>query len=71
MRFEGVGLASVKAAIVLVPSYLAAFLTEQMVWVVPTLAASSFMAATLRPVEVAQRTEQDGASGEDGPSVDG
>ena len=39
--------ASIKAAIVLVPSYLAAYLTEAMVWVVPTLAAASFFAGTI------------------------
>lgn len=39
--------AILKAAVVLVPSYLAAYLTDKMVWVVPTLAASSFFAATI------------------------
>ena len=37
--------AAIKAAIVLVPSYLAAWLTDKMVYVVPTLAAASFFAA--------------------------
>lgn len=45
--------ASIKAAIVLVPSYTAAFLTEQMVYVVPMLAATSFFAGT---VDLKQRT---------------
>lgn len=39
--------AMLKAAIVLVPSYTAAFLTEKMVYVVPTLAAAGFFASTL------------------------
>ena len=40
-------LATLKAAIVLVPSYTAAHLTEQMVWVVPTLVAAGFFAASI------------------------
>lgn len=36
-----------KALIVLLPSYLVAFLTDKMVYVVPTLAAASFFAASL------------------------
>tara|TARA_R110000737_G_scaffold9966_1_gene25751 strand:- start:8 stop:262 length:255 start_codon:yes stop_codon:yes gene_type:complete len=39
--------ASIKAAIVLVPSYIMAYLTEQMVYVVPMLAATSFFAGTV------------------------
>ena len=39
--------ASIKAAIVLVPSYVVAYLTEQMVYVVPMLAATSFFAGTV------------------------
>ncbi|MDA7430350.1 hypothetical protein PGB28_17960 [Primorskyibacter aestuariivivens] len=51
--------AAFKAAIVLVPSYLAAYLTEKMVWVVPTLAASSFFAATIGMDETALRRRID------------
>ena len=39
--------ATVKAMIVLVPTYTAAYLTEKMVWVVPTLAAAGFFAGTV------------------------
>lgn len=39
--------AALKALVVLVPSYTAAYLSDKMVWVVPTLAASSFFAATI------------------------
>jgi hypothetical protein len=35
-----------KAAIILVPSYTVAFLTEMMVYVVPTLAAAGFVASS-------------------------
>lgn len=41
-------IAVLRAAIVLIPSYLVAFLTDKMVYVVPTLAAASFLAATLK-----------------------
>ena len=39
--------ATIKALIVLVPTYTAAYLTEKMVWVVPTLAAAGFFAGTV------------------------
>ena len=53
--------ASIKAAIVLLPSYLAAYLTEQMVWVVPTLAAASFFAGTIQIGEapIRRRVDED------------
>ncbi|WP_164658652.1 hypothetical protein [Tropicibacter sp. Alg240-R139] len=41
-----------KAAIVLVPSYAAAYLTEKMVYVVPTLAAAGMFAATIDEKDV-------------------
>lgn len=73
MRVEGIEIALTKAAVVLAPSYLAAFLTEQMVWVGPTLAASSFVAASLHPAaEVERRTEEEvDAHGEDASSAEG
>lgn len=40
--------ALIKAAIVLIPSYSAAYLTDKMVYVVPTLAAAGFFAASLK-----------------------
>jgi len=46
-RWLHVKLATAKAAIVLIPSYSAAFFTDKMVWVVPTLAAASFFAGTI------------------------
>ncbi len=39
--------AAIKAMIVLIPTYTMAFLTEKMVWVVPTLAAAGFFAGTI------------------------
>ena len=51
--------ATFKAAIVLVPSYTAAFLTEQMVYVVPMLAATSFFAGTVDLNQTATRRRVD------------
>lgn len=57
--------ATLKAAIVLIPSYMAAYLTEQMVWVVPTLAAASFFAGTVRldRGKLRRRVEEDDIEG--------
>ena len=54
--------ASIKAGIVLLPSYAAAWLTEQMIYVVPTLAAASFFASALQIDEGgSRRVDDDGA----------
>ena len=47
--------ALLKAGIVLLPSYLAAWLTGQMVWVVSTLVAATFFAAT---VDLSRRVDE-------------
>lgn len=54
-------LAMLKAGIVLGPSYMAAYLTDKMVWVVPTLAASSFFAASIgtSDQQLRQRLDED------------
>ncbi|PCI05265.1 MAG: hypothetical protein COB78_01220 [Hyphomicrobiales bacterium] len=39
--------ALIRAFIVLIPSYSVAYLTDKMVYVVPTLAAAGFLAASL------------------------
>ena len=60
-------LAAIKAAIVLVPSYLAAYLTDKMVYVVPTLAAAGFFAANIDLVSkpIIRRLDEDGSEYED------
>ena len=58
-------LALAKAAIVLGPSYSAAWLTDKMVYVVPTLAAASFFAATIVLDDQAIRRNVDDADGQD------
>ena len=60
-------LAALKAAIVLGPSYTAAYLTDKMVWVVPTLAATSFFAAGIGidDTQTARRIDEDADGVED------
>lgn len=64
--------AVLKAIVVLVPSYTAAYLSDKMVWVVPTLAASSFFAATigLKDEAVARRVDEDPQDNEETDHVD-
>ncbi|MEL6235454.1 MAG: hypothetical protein AAFR46_13710 [Pseudomonadota bacterium] len=51
---------SVKSAIVLVPSYFAAYTTEKMVWVVPTLVAAGFFANGVSlPSKTKHRLDED------------
>ena len=44
--------------IVLVPSYTVAYITDKMVYTIPTLAAATFIAASLRPTTV-PRVDED------------
>ena len=62
-------IAALKAGVVLIPSYLAAYLTDKMVWVVPTLAASSFFAATIGLKEESLRRRVDEDDAEDNEDV--
>lgn len=58
-----------RIAILLLPSYAAAWLTGEMVWVVPTLAASAAVAASMGATSPT-RLDEDG-DGEDGdPEAD-
>ena len=61
-------LAATRAAIVLVPSYTAAWLTEQMVYVVPTLAAAGFFAQAIGVQDLGDRRvdEDEGDDAEEG-----
>lgn len=49
-----------QAVIVLVPTYITAYLTDKMVYVIPMLAACSFIAASLSPSRLDRRVEEDG-----------
>ena len=59
-----------RVAIVLVPSYVAAYLTGEMVWVVPTLAASGLVAAGVNSKTPTTRVDEDGDNGDDGDDGD-
>ena len=52
--------AFLQAIIVLLPTYLIAFLTEKMVYTIPMLAAVSFIAASLNKSDVKRNVEEDG-----------
>jgi hypothetical protein len=56
-----------QAVIVLVPTYITAYLTDKMIYVIPMLAACSFIAANLSPSKDSRRVEEDGYK-EDGTS---
>ena len=60
--------AFLQAIIVLLPTYLIAFLTEKMVYTIPMLAAASFVAASLNKSDVKRNVEEDGFRKDD---VDG
>ena len=49
-----------KATIVLVPTYVTAYLTDKMIYVIPMLAAASFIAASLTSSDTNRRVEEDG-----------
>ncbi len=56
-----------RLTILLGPSYFAAYLTGEMVWVVPTLAGSGAMAASIGSGGLlTRRVDEDGDDGDDG-----
>ena len=57
---EGLSIGLVKAAVVLVPTYITAYLTDKMVYVIPMLAAASFIAASISGDKLERRVEEDG-----------
>ena len=51
----------IKASIVLVPTYITAYYTDKMVYVIPMLAAASFVAASISSSpNTDRRVEEDG-----------
>ena len=51
----------IKAAIVLVPKYITAYISDKMIYVIPMLAAASFIAASLTSSpNTDRRVEEDG-----------
>ena len=55
----------IQAVLVLVPTYITAYLTDKMVYVIPMLAAVSFIAASITPA-TSRRVEEDGYKKDDG-----
>ena len=56
-----------RALVILVPSYTAAYLTGEMVYTVPTLAASATIAASIKqsaPDDTQQRVDEDAGDGD-------
>ncbi|MEM9048065.1 MAG: hypothetical protein AAGC92_05035 [Pseudomonadota bacterium] len=53
--------AALRSLIVLVPSFAVAYITEKMVWVVPTLVAAGFFASALSlQADTRTRVDEDG-----------
>ena len=55
-----------QAIIVLVPTYITAYLTDKMIYVIPMLAAASFIAASVVGDKSSRRVEEDGYKKDDG-----
>ena len=69
-RFPVDSLACARVAIMLIPSYTAAALTGEMVWTIPTLAAASALAASLKRPEDPTKTVDEGDATDDVGSED-
>ena len=65
---EGLKIGLVKGAIVLLPTYITAYLTDKMVYVIPMLAAASFIAASISGDKLERRVEEDGFRKDDASS---
>ena len=65
---EGLSIGFVKATIVLVPTYITAYLTDKMIYVIPMLAAASFIAASISGDKIERRVEEDGFKKDDASS---
>ena len=65
---EGLTIGLVKASIVLVPTYITAYLTDKMVYVIPMLAPASFIAASISGDKLERRVEEDGFKKDDAGS---
>ena len=55
----------IKGFIVLVPTYITAYMTDKMVYVIPMLAAASFVAASIDGQKIERKVDQDGYKGKD------
>jgi hypothetical protein len=55
-----------QAIIVLLPTYITAYYTDKMIYVIPMLAAASFVAASVLGDKSTRRVEEDGYKKDDG-----
>ena len=62
--------ALIKALIVLIPPYITAYLTNKMVYVVPMLAAASFVAASVGSDNTQKRIDGDKEDADNGTETD-
>ena len=62
--------AFIKALIVLIPTYVTAYLTNKMVYVVPMLAAASFVAASVGSDNTQKRIDGDKEDADNGTETD-
>tara|TARA_R110000787_G_scaffold255577_3_gene360917 strand:- start:3638 stop:3868 length:231 start_codon:yes stop_codon:yes gene_type:complete len=60
MDLHSIKIALVQGLIVLVPTYIMAFLTDKMVWTIPMLAAASFVAASIKKDLTERKIDEDG-----------
>ena len=65
---EGLSIGFFKATIVLVPTYITAYLTYIMIYVIAMLAAASFIAASISGDKLERRVEEDGFKKDDASS---
>ena len=65
MKISKIKEALIKAAVVLVPTYTMAYLTDKMIYVVPMLAASAYVAAGLFGDIATRKVDDDDNSAED------
>jgi hypothetical protein len=59
VMFNDLKASLLQCAIVLVPTYTVAYLTEMMVYTIPMLAACSFVASSVRKSDTTVRTDVD------------
>ena len=55
----------IKGIIVLVPTYITAYMTDKMVYVIPMLAAASFVAASIDGQKIERKDDEDGYKSKD------
>jgi len=59
MSIDDIKIGLIQGAVVLVPSYAIAYLTQKMVYTIPTLAAATFIAAALKPSSVSKKVDEE------------